>query len=99
MMKPANMDQTMSDPLSTVSYKVFAEQLRSKFATSLNPSETLGLELAEIVDHLTLPEMECFSLFFRGPASPLFPQGARILAHPLLDSMVMYIATDKLAAI
>jgi hypothetical protein len=81
----------MSDTLSTTSKQAFAEQLHTQFRTGLAGTETMELELAEIVDHPTVPDMECFSLFFRGPASPLLPQGMRKLEHAHLGAMELFL--------
>jgi hypothetical protein len=85
------MDPTMPDTLSNFSSKVFAEQLHTRFRTVLAGPETVELELAEVVDHPTVPHMECFSLFFRGPASVLLHQGMRKLEHPHLGAMDLFI--------
>ena len=81
----------MPDILSNLNSKVFAEQLHSKFKTCPTGSETLELELAEVVDHPAAPQMECFSLFFLGPASPLLRQGTRKLVHLQLGAMELFL--------
>ena len=81
----------MPDTLSNLDSKAFAEQLHTKFRASLTGGETLELELAEVVEHPTAPKLECFSLFFRGPASTLLHQGTRKLEHSHLGVMELFL--------
>jgi hypothetical protein len=101
-MKMANMDQTpIADPLSTLTSQAFVEQVQTKFRTGFSETETGELELVEIVDHPTVPGMECFSLLFRGPVSPVLGQGMRRMEHPHLGAMELFItpvALDKQGA-
>jgi hypothetical protein len=88
----------MSDTISTPSYQAFTEQVRTKFRTSVAGAEHMELELTEVVDHRANPDMECFSLFFRGPTSPVLEQLIRKVEHPRLGAMLLFmtpIALDK----
>jgi len=88
----------MSEKLRTLTSGAFAEQLHTKFGASVGGPATLELELAEIVDHPTSPALECFSLVFRGPVSPVLDQGMRKLEHPRLGAMDLFmtpVALDK----
>lgn len=88
----------MSETISNPSYQDFTGQVRTKFRTSAAEAEHLELELTEIVDHHANPGMECFSLFFRGPTSPVLRQLIRKIEHPRLGAMHLFItpiALDK----
>jgi hypothetical protein len=98
MMKTSNMDPTMSDTISNPSNQAFIEQVRTKFRTSVAGAEDIELELTEIVDHQANPGSECFSLFFRGPTSPMLQQSMRRVEHPGLGAMLLFftpIALDQ----
>lgn len=87
----------MSDIPVAPGSQAFAEQVRTRFRTGLAGAETLELELAEVVEHHASPKMECFSLFFRGPASPLLQQGIRRLEHAHLGVLELFLTPISLS--
>jgi hypothetical protein len=81
----------MTDPLATLNAKIFAEHLHTRFKADLGAAGALELELAEVVEHNPSPQVECFSLFFRGPGSPQMQQGMKKLAHTVLGELEIFL--------
>jgi hypothetical protein len=80
--------------LDSVSREGFAEQLGTIFKLHAADNATLPLELFEVTDLSSqerVPQMEQFSLLFRGPATPHFPQGIYTLEHGNLGKAALFV--------
>lgn len=69
----------------------FAEHVHSNFVLRVSAEETHTLELTRVVEHNYSPKTEQFSLFFRGPLSPIFPQMIHLLEHEKLGSLSLFL--------
>lgn len=66
----------------------FAPHLHTRFRV-VQP-EDYELELAEVADHSNA-QLEQFSLFFTGIASPWLPQGSYQLVHPQMGGCELFL--------
>jgi hypothetical protein len=80
--------------LDSVSREGFAQHLGTMFKLHIADSAALPLELFEVTDlsnEKLVPQMEQFSLLFRGPATPHFPQGIYTLEHENLGKAALFV--------
>jgi len=78
-------------PLDAFNSKSFAEQLHTKFRVHLASPGPLELELVEVKDHETAPNLELFSLGFRGPHSPRLNQQIHRFEHEKLGVFELFL--------
>ena len=73
----------MSDPLLQLNAKIFAAQLHTRFNVQdgANPSE---VELVEVLEPASPPDVELFILHFRGPRAPRLDQRIHHFQHEVL---------------
>jgi hypothetical protein len=69
----------------------FAEHVPSTFLLRVSSEEAYPLELTRVVEHNYSPKTEQFSLFFRGPLSPIFSQMIHLLEHEKLGSLNLFL--------
>ena len=81
----------MSTPLDSLNAKIFREQLHSQFKVQHAPTETITLELVDVVENDLSPKMELFSLQFRGPAAPRMAQHIHTLEHDKLGRFDIFL--------
>ncbi|MBZ5523046.1 MAG: hypothetical protein LAP21_12480 [Acidobacteriia bacterium] len=81
----------MSSILDTFNSQTFAEQLHTKFLVPLKDMEPLALELVEVNERPSAPNIEQFSLLFRGPVSPRLVQQIRGLEHEKLGRFELFL--------
>jgi hypothetical protein len=80
--------------LEHASWKSFHDQLHKTFQLLTAGGERVRLELCEVtqpVDAKFSPGMEQFSLIFRGPSTPYYPQGIYTLEHESLGCGQLFI--------
>ena len=77
--------------LENLNSQRFAECLNSSFRITDGGQELFSAELCEVTDKDTSPRMEQFSLIFRGPMTPVLPQGIRELEHATLGTMRLFL--------
>jgi uncharacterized protein DUF6916 len=80
--------------LESASRNSFAEQLHTIFYLHVEGRESVPLELYEVsepLDPKRSPGMEQFSLLFRGPRVPFYPQGVYTLEHKDLGTGELFI--------
>lgn len=80
--------------LENASWKSFAQQLRTTFRLIAPGNKAVALELFEVtqpMDPKLTPRMEQFSLLFRGPKAPYYPQGIYTLEHDTLGTGQLFI--------
>jgi hypothetical protein len=85
------MNSTMPDPLSGFDSKIFAAQLRTPFKVLRDKEPPVILELAEVNERPTPPDIELFSLVFRGPAASRLPQQMYRFEHSVLGAFDLFI--------
>src|SRR5258708_3125453 len=71
--------------------KAFAAQLRTQFTVCVADGETIALHLFEGVEHNPSPQIEYFSLFFRGSLAAQCNQGIHALRHEKLGSFNLFL--------
>lgn len=69
----------------------FAENLNTKFRIKLENSQTAELELIEVLETMSTPRQEQFSIFFRGPAEYLLPQSTYHMEHEKLGELDIFV--------
>lgn len=77
--------------LDGLNSRVFAEQLHTTFRVRLSGSAFLDLELIEVTEKDHSPKFEQFSLTFRGPLTPHFPQGTYSFEHSKLGTADLFV--------
>jgi len=78
--------------------QAFSGLLRNTFRVLLPGSPPLPLELTEVTEHSSSPQVESFSLIFRGPLAPVLPQQIHKVEHDKLgafDLFLVSIGPDK----
>lgn len=90
----------MLTPLDKLNAKVFSEQLHTQFKVnrgSAEPttSEPMMLELVEINDIDPSPQIELFTLHFRGPSASRLPQSIHRLEHDKLGSFEIFLTAIR----
>ncbi len=76
--------------LDNLNSRVFAEQLHTTFRVRLSGPAILALELIEVTEKDLTSNYEQFSLIFRGPLAPYFPQGTYSFEHEKLGAMELF---------
>src|SRR5262249_14892857 len=71
--------------------KSFAENLHSVFRMLLPEGASLNLELIEVAEQNNSPQLEQFSVTFRGPLTPVCPQQIYKLEHERLGTMELFL--------
>lgn len=85
------MSAEMSDALSKLNGKVFAGQLRTPFTVRVDGASPITLQLSEVNEPPTPPDIELFSLIFKGPLSPRLNQQIHHLEHAVLGKMDLFL--------
>jgi hypothetical protein len=81
----------METPLEDLNAQRFLSQLGTIFTTQLPDSTQLELELFEVEEPPSAPQMELFRLAFRGPRTPRLPQQIYLLRHEKLGSFGLFL--------
>ena len=81
---------TMAAPLESVNSQTFKDQLHTNFQVQAGDSAPVTLELIKVDEPPTVPNLELFSLHFRGPASPVLSQQIWEFRHPKLGSLELF---------
>ena len=81
----------MSISLESLNCKIFSEQLHTQFRLLRDGLEPLPLELIEVKESDPSPQIELFSLQFRGPAAPRMPQHIHTLEHDKLGTLEIFL--------
>jgi len=78
----------MADNLNS---QVFSEHLQTTFRVYVPGAVPLPLELFEVSEKDQSPQVEQFSLVFRGPLKPHFPQGTYTVEHEKLGKFDLFL--------
>lgn len=70
---------------------LFAAQINTPFQVDSGAAEPLAIELFEVTDRSDQYETEQFSLLFRGPLTPVLPQGIQALKHDQLGVLKLFL--------
>jgi hypothetical protein len=81
----------MPTPLDKLNAKIFSEQLHTQFKLKLAGAGPMMLELVEVKDSDPSPQIELFSLHFRGPSAPRLPQSIHRLEHDKLGEFEIFL--------
>ncbi len=81
----------MADPLLNFNSKIFAAQLHTHFKVLFGNEPPVTLELAEVNERQTPPEVELFFLVFRGPRAPRLEQKTHHFEHAALGAFDLFI--------
>jgi len=76
--------------LENLSSRVFSEHLHTTFQLRSPGAVPLPLELVEVAEKDHSPNVEQFSLVFRGPLTPHFPQGTYTFEHEKLGTADLF---------
>jgi hypothetical protein len=76
--------------LENLNSQVFSEQLHTIFQLRVPGAGPLALELTEVTDKEQSPQVEQFSLIFRGPLTPHFGQGTYTVEHEKLGTLDLF---------
>ena len=76
--------------LDDLNSKVFREQLNTRFKVNA-AGQPVALELIEVTEKNDSPQIELFSLHFRGPARPLLAQQIHRLEHEQLGDFEIFL--------
>lgn len=71
--------------------QTFRDCLHTNFAMDAAPGGTVQLELMELTEGSHSARLENFSLIFRGPLSPYYPQRIYRLNHDLLGELELFL--------
>ncbi len=78
--------------IESLNSRLFGEHLHSAFKVALpEPYDPIVLELTEVVEHNKVPKVESFSVFFRGPLTPILQQGIKRMEHEQLGVVEIFI--------
>jgi hypothetical protein len=77
--------------LYTLNSKSFADQLHTSFVVRDGDSAPVTLELAEVNAPATPPNIEFFSLQFRGPVTPRLQQQIYRFEHDKLGALDLFV--------
>ena len=81
----------MPTPLEDLNAKLFSEQLHSQFKVHQDNTAPILLELTEVAESSQSPNMELFSLSFRGPFRPRLDQQTHRLEHEKLGEFEIFL--------
>lgn len=81
----------MLTSLDKLNAKTFSEQLHTQFKIHSGSPEPMTLELVEVVEGASSPQIELFSLHFRGPFSPRLAQQIHRLEHATLGTFEIFL--------
>jgi hypothetical protein len=70
---------------------MFAENLNSRFTLTIEPGQTMEVELIELHEGRPSPRYEAFSITFRGPRDMLLPQRIYSFEHSALGQFDLFI--------
>lgn len=74
-----------------LSSRVFSEHLHSSFQVRVPGAAPLSLELIEVSEKSESPQVEQFSLIFRGLLAPHLPQGMYAFEHEKLGTIDLFV--------
>jgi hypothetical protein len=81
----------MSSILDNFHSQTFTAELHTKFLVPQKGTGPLVLELVEVIERSSAPNIELFSLMFRGPQSPRLVQQIHGLEHEKLGKFDLFL--------
>ena len=80
----------MSDSLAKLTSEIFAKHLHSRFKLA-SGEPSMELLLTTVDERQSSPQIESFSLIFRGPRTPQLPQKIYRLEHEELGAFDIFL--------
>ena len=77
--------------LENLNSKILREHLHTAFQIHAPGDSSLTVELFEVTDLNTAPQLEQFSVIFHGPKTPVLPQGTYPLEHAALGRFDLFL--------
>lgn len=77
--------------LDQLTKDMFAQHVHTKFRVHYAPPQTAEVELIEVAERRSTPRQEQFSIVFRGPRDPFFPQKIYTFEHDRLGAFDLFI--------
>jgi hypothetical protein len=77
--------------LENLDSKTFSEHLHSTFAIHVPGTAAINIELTAVEEMKTGPDVEQFSIIFRGPLERAIKQGTYTLAHGKLGELSLFL--------
>lgn len=77
--------------LDHLNSQVFTDQLNTTFLLQVPGAASLPIELFEVSEKDSSAAVEQFSLMFRGPLSPFYPQAIYTLEHEKLGKFDLFL--------
>jgi hypothetical protein len=71
--------------------EAFSENLNTHFRIPMQSGNAAELELVGVVETMSTPRQQQFSVLFRGPLDYLLPQGTYHMEHEKMGEMDMFI--------
>ena len=81
----------MSDATVKLDGKAFAAQLHTQFKVNTADGAPMVVELFEVLEPQSPPQIELFLLHFRGPLAPRLPQRIHQFDHEKLGAFDLFI--------
>jgi hypothetical protein len=81
----------MSTSLDKLNAKIFSQHLHAKFTLNGQSTGPVTLELVEVLERDPSPQIELFSLQFRGPSMPRLAQQTHRLEHDKLGAFEIFL--------
>lgn len=70
---------------------LFTENLNTRFSLTIEPGQTMEVDLIELNEGRPSPRYEAFSITFRGPGEVLLPQRLYSFEHDALGQFDLFI--------
>ena len=81
----------MPTPLNNLNLNIFREHLNTGFRVQDGNAGKIQLQLVDAVEGNTSPNIELFSLYFRGPFTPQLAQQTHPLEHEKLGLIEIFL--------
>jgi uncharacterized protein DUF6916 len=81
----------MTDPLQKLTAKVLSEHLHTNFRVHRDKHGPVDLEIVEVTEPSSPPQLESFVLVLRGPKTPFLEQRTHHLEHEKLGAFDIFI--------
>lgn len=91
--RSGEMADEMNDPLYKLNSKIFSQHLNSQFIVHVDGAPSITLELREVNEPPSPPNIEMFSLIFNGPQAPRLNQQIHQLEHAVLGKIGLFLTT------
>jgi hypothetical protein len=77
--------------IENLTKEIFAESVNTKFRVYSEPSNAIEIELVQLIEGVSTPTHEQFSLLFRGPQNHFLPQMTYHVEHDKLGEFDLFL--------